>query len=90
MRKRADLCAESVSLGMAANVNGRATARRGDTKQSVGVPGVKWERARLLAGTGAFVCESTCAQAQGEQVHVMQICVNTLSLSFSPVFCILG
>ena len=41
VRKRADLCAESVSVGMATNVNGRGAARRGDAKQSVGVPGVK-------------------------------------------------
>ena len=38
-------------------------------------------------GAGAFVCESARAQAEGEQVHVMQICVNTLSLTFSPLSC---
>lgn len=64
VRKRADLCAESVSVGMATDVNGKGTARRGEAKRSVGVPGVKKERARLPAG--AFVCESARAQARGE------------------------
>lgn len=85
VRKRAALCAESVSVGMATNVNGRASARRGDARQSVGVPGVNAERGLSPAGAGAFVCESRRAQAQGEQVHVTQICVNTLSLTFSPL-----
>lgn len=44
-------------------------------------------RARVPAGAGAFVRQSTRAQAQGERVHVTQICVNTLSLTFSPLSC---
>jgi len=63
VRKRADLCAESVSVGMATHVNGRGADGSGDTEQSVGVPGVRRERARLPGRQRFCVRERACTGA---------------------------
>lgn len=61
VRKRADLCAESVSVGMATAVNGRGTARRGDGKAEHGCARCKLKESTLTSRHARFcVQEHTC------------------------------
>lgn len=83
VRKRADLCAGSVSVGMATDVNGRGTAGRGDGEAEHGCAWCKVKESTLTSRHTRFCVQVT----QGEWVRVMQIFMNMLSLSFMPLSC---